>query len=99
MVSHVSVTKEQDWAIRHGSFLQRKQEREILTRTQFGASWINHIAESFHNTLQCCVWDIELFQKAPFGALVPINGSHPGGVEWNHGAFHAPRVLDVLLER
>ncbi len=31
--------------------------------------------------------DIELFQKAPFGALVPINGSLPGGVEWNHWAF------------
>lgn len=31
--------------------------------------------------------DIELFQKAPFGELVPISGSLPGGDTWDHWAF------------
>ena len=31
--------------------------------------------------------DVEVFQKAPFGTLVPISGSLPGGGAWNHWAF------------
>ncbi|HRL50607.1 MAG TPA: Fic family protein [Propioniciclava sp.] len=31
--------------------------------------------------------DVELFQKAPFGTLVPISGSLPGGRPWEHWAF------------
>ena len=31
--------------------------------------------------------DLELFQKAPFGELVPISGSLPGGAVWQHRAF------------
>ncbi|SPD88452.1 protein of unknown function [Micropruina glycogenica] len=31
--------------------------------------------------------DVKLFQKAPFGTLVPISGSHPGGGAWEHWAF------------
>ena len=31
--------------------------------------------------------DIKLFQKAPFGTLVPISGSLPGGTVWHHWAF------------
>ena len=31
--------------------------------------------------------DVELFQKAPFGRLVPISGSLPGGAVWDHWAF------------
>lgn len=31
--------------------------------------------------------DIKLFQKAPFGNLVPISGSLPNGAVWDHWAF------------
>jgi len=31
--------------------------------------------------------DVKLFQKAPFGTLVPISGSLPGGTVWHHWAF------------
>lgn len=31
--------------------------------------------------------DIKLFQKAPFGKIVPISGSLPGGGAWEHWAF------------
>lgn len=31
--------------------------------------------------------DVKLFQKAPFGTLVPISGSLPGGGTWEHWAF------------
>ncbi len=31
--------------------------------------------------------DVKLFQKAPFGKLVPIDGSLPGGTAWEHWAF------------
>lgn len=31
--------------------------------------------------------DLKLFQKAPFGRLVPISGSLPGGAAWDHWAF------------
>lgn len=31
--------------------------------------------------------DVILFQNAPFGTLVPINGSLPGGGAWEHWAF------------
>jgi len=31
--------------------------------------------------------DIKLFQKAPFGKLVPISGSLPGGGAWEHWAY------------
>ncbi|MFT3876669.1 MAG: Fic family protein [Propioniciclava sp.] len=31
--------------------------------------------------------DVQLFQKAPFGTLVPISGSLPGGNTWEHWAF------------
>lgn len=36
--------------------------------------------------------DIELFQKAPFGRLVPISGSLPGGGVWDHWAFLPNRL-------
>ena len=31
--------------------------------------------------------DVQLFRKAPFGKLVPITGSLPGGYAWDHWAF------------
>lgn len=31
--------------------------------------------------------DVQLFQNAPFGKLVPISGSLPGGHAWDHWAF------------
>ena len=31
--------------------------------------------------------DVKLFQNAPFGKLVPISGSLPGGRSWDHWAF------------
>lgn len=31
--------------------------------------------------------DVKLFQKAPFGKLVPITGSLPDGTAWDHWAF------------
>ena len=31
--------------------------------------------------------DVKLYQKAPFGTLVPISGSRPGGGAWEHWAF------------
>lgn len=43
--------------------------------------------ESFHNSLSCCIVEVELFQNAPFGELIPISGPLPGGGTWNHWAF------------
>lgn len=50
--------------------------------------------------------DVELFQKAPFGELVPISGSLPGGGAWNHWAFlpsplgdESPELSSVAYRR
>ncbi len=49
---------------------------------------------------------VELFQKAPFGELVPISGSLPGGGTWNHWAFlpsplgdESPELSSVAYRR
>lgn len=38
--------------------------------------------------------DVKLFQKAPFGKLVPISGALPGGGTWEHWAFLPNPLLD-----
>lgn len=42
--------------------------------------------------------DVQLFQKAPFGKLVPISGSLPGGGAWDHWAFLPDPLGDVSPE-
>jgi hypothetical protein len=36
--------------------------------------------------------DVDLFQKSPFGKLVPISGSLAGRASWDHWAF-LPNLL------
>lgn len=42
--------------------------------------------------------DVQLFQKAPFGKLVPISGSLPGGGAWDHWAFLPDPLGEVSPE-
>lgn len=42
--------------------------------------------------------DVRLFQKAPFGRLVPISGSLPGGGAWEHWAFPPSPLSDESPE-